>query len=110
MPPDLALLSTLIGSNYPCLELICIVPKVFQPLKFECKLKSRGFRASSLSTYDLSTFYTTLLRNLIKDKLKDFSKENVLLISHVMIGMLYNSDTVRNYGLVRKFLKLSPLS
>ena len=36
MPPDLALLSTLIGSNYPCLELIFIVPKMFQPLKFEC--------------------------------------------------------------------------
>ena len=36
MPPDLALLSTLIGSNYPCLELIFIVPKVFEPLKFDC--------------------------------------------------------------------------
>ena len=35
-PPDLALLSTLIGSNYPCLELIFIVPKVFEPLMFNC--------------------------------------------------------------------------
>ena len=35
------------------------------------KLKSRGFRASSLSTYDFSTLYTTLHRNLIKDKLVD---------------------------------------
>ena len=34
MPPDLALLSTLIGSNYPCLELIFMVPKVFEPLEF----------------------------------------------------------------------------
>ena len=33
------------------------------------KLKSRGFRATSLSTYDFSTFYTTLPDNLIKDKL-----------------------------------------
>ena len=33
------------------------------------KLKSRDFRASSLSTYDFSTFYTTLHYNLIKDKL-----------------------------------------
>ena len=33
------------------------------------KLKSRGFRASSLSTYDFSTLYTTLPHNLIKDKL-----------------------------------------
>ena len=36
MPPDLALLSTLIGSNYPCLELIFMVPKVLKPLKFDC--------------------------------------------------------------------------
>ena len=36
MPPDLALLSTLIGSNYPCLELIFMDPKVFEPLKFSC--------------------------------------------------------------------------
>ena len=36
MSPDLALLSTLIGSNYPCLELIFMVPKVFEPLKFDC--------------------------------------------------------------------------
>ena len=33
MPPDLTLLSTLIGSNYPCLELIFMVPKVFEPLE-----------------------------------------------------------------------------
>ena len=32
----MALLPTLNGSNYPCLELIFIVPKVFQPLKFYC--------------------------------------------------------------------------
>ena len=36
MPPDLALLSTLTGSNYPCLELIFMVSKVFKPLKFNC--------------------------------------------------------------------------
>ena len=36
MPPDLVLLLTLVGSNYPCLELIFMVPKVFEPLKFDC--------------------------------------------------------------------------
>ena len=35
------------------------------------KLKSPGFRASSLSTYDFSTLYTTLPHNCIKDKLVD---------------------------------------
>ena len=33
------------------------------------KLKSSGFRATSLSTYDFSTLYTTLPHNLIKEKL-----------------------------------------
>ena len=33
------------------------------------KLKPRGFRATSLSTYDFSTLYTTLPHNLIKEKL-----------------------------------------
>ena len=32
MPPDLALLVTLTGSNYPCLELMFMVPKVLEPL------------------------------------------------------------------------------
>ena len=33
------------------------------------KLKSRGFLASGLSTYDFSTLYTTLPHNLIEEKL-----------------------------------------
>ena len=35
------------------------------------KLKARDFKATSLSTYDFSTLYTTLPHNLIKDKLTD---------------------------------------
>ena len=35
------------------------------------KLKSRGFRGTSFSTYDFSTLYTTLPHNLIKEKLLD---------------------------------------
>ena len=35
------------------------------------KLKCRGVRATSLSTYDFSTLYTTLPHNLIKEKLLD---------------------------------------
>ena len=36
MPPDLVLVSTLIGANYPCLQLLFMVPEVFEPLKFHC--------------------------------------------------------------------------
>ena len=35
------------------------------------KLKCRGFRATSWSTYDFSTLYTTLPHNLIKETLLD---------------------------------------
>ena len=35
------------------------------------KLKAKDFNATSLSTYHFSTLYTTLLYNLIKDKLID---------------------------------------
>ena len=36
MPPDTALCLTFISSNYPCLEHVFMVPKVFEPLKFYC--------------------------------------------------------------------------
>ena len=35
------------------------------------KLKSRGFRATCLCTYDFSTHYTTLPHNLMKEELLD---------------------------------------
>ena len=35
------------------------------------KLKARDFNATSMSTYDFSTLYTTLPHNLTKDKLID---------------------------------------
>ena len=43
------------------------------------KLKTRDFNATSLSTYDFSTLYTTLPHNLFKDK--------ALLTLHVMTEM-----------------------
>ena len=94
---------------------------LFWSIKNSCevlnKLKSRGFRASNLSTYDFSTLYTTLPHNLIKDKLvdlmKELSKGKALFILHVMIRMLFShlmQSEIIIYGLVRKCLKLSPFS
>ena len=81
------------------------------------KLKSRGFLASSLSSYDFSTLYTTLPHNLIKDKLVDlidrtFQREGSLFL-RVMIRMLLlhlMQSEIIIYGLVRKCVKLSPFS
>ena len=41
-------------------------------------LKSRGFLASCLSTYDFSTLYTTLPHNLIKEKLTELIEHTFL--------------------------------
>ena len=38
-------------------------------------MKSRGFLASDLSTYDFSTLYTTLPHNLIKEKLTELIEQ-----------------------------------
>ena len=69
------------------------------------KLKFRGFRASSLSTYDFSTLYTTLPHNLIKDKLVDliertFQREGSLYIACSDRNVFFTSDAVRNYNLL----------
>ena len=50
------------------------------------KLNSRKFLASGLSTYDFSTFYTTLPHNLIKEKLTElieqaFNREGSLYLA-----------------------------
>ena len=41
----------------------------------QLKIKSRGFLASGLSTYDFSTLYTTLPHNLIKEKLTEIIEQ-----------------------------------
>ena len=80
----------------------------FWSIKNSCKilnkLKSRGFRASSLSTYDFSTLYTTLPHNLIKDKLVDliertFQREGSLYIACNDRNAFFTSDAVRNFNL-----------
>ena len=67
------------------------------------KLKSRGFRASSLSAYDFSTLYTSLPRNQIKDKLVDFierifQREGSLYIACNDRHAFFTSDALRNYN------------
>ena len=81
---------------------------LFWSIKNSCevlnKLKSRGFRTSSLSTYDFFTLYTTLPHNLIKDKLVDLiertsQREGSLYIACNDKNAFFISDAVRNYNL-----------
>ena len=80
MPPDLVLLSTLNGSNYPCLELNFMVPKVFEPLKFDCILneplyciapEKKGLR-NKTNIYELSpkTFFSRSSSIVLCPKIK----------------------------------------
>ena len=68
------------------------------------KLKSRGFRASSLSTYDFSTLFPILSHNLNKDKLVDliesiFQRKSSLYIACSDRNVFLTSDAVRKDNL-----------
>ena len=78
------------------------------------KLKSRGFLASGLSTYDFSTLYTILPHNLTKEKLTEFIEQHltgrahfIWLVMIIMPFLLLNNLNDINCGHVRKCLMLS---
>ena len=85
------------------------------------KLKCRGFRVMSLSTYDFSTLYTALPHNLIKEKpldliewtFKSALKTMVHFIWHVMTEMLFSLPLTKvdiHFGHVRMCATPSPIS
>ena len=91
---------------------------MFWSIKHSGEVRSklpRSFRATSLSTYDFSTLYTTLPHNLIKEKLVDlierafkkFYKNEGTLYLLVTIGKhfsLLQTIEVIHFGLVRMYV------
>ena len=76
------------------------------------KLKSRGFRATSLSTYDFSTLYTTLPHNLIKEKLINLiewtfkGKVHLILpVTKDRLSSLLKTQNDINFGLAKTSVK-----
>ena len=63
------------------------------------KLKCRGFRATSLSTYDFSTLYTTLPHNLIKEKLLDLIEWTFKRALKTMVHFSWHVMTERLFSL-----------
>ena len=68
------------------------------------KLKSRGFLASGLSTYDFCALYTTLPHNLIKDKLTEliertFIREGSLYLACNDKNAFFTSEQPKRYKL-----------
>ena len=66
------------------------------------KLEKRHFRASSVSTYDFSTLYTTLPHNLIKTKLiqliqKTFAREQTMFLACNHLRAFFTDAFVDNY-------------
>ena len=59
--PDLALLSSPSGSNYPCLELILMVHKVFGSLKVYCIAKTRNSGQVNVFYYGVPFCYKSLV-------------------------------------------------
>ena len=73
------------------------------------KLKTKGFQASTISTYDFSTLYTTLPHNLIRNQLVDlientFRREEVLYLACNEERAFFPSEEHKNmiYGRVKK--------
>ena len=69
------------------------------------KLKSRGFLASALTTYDFSTLYTTLSHNLIKEKLTElieqtFNREGSLYLACNNKNAIFTSEQPKRYKLL----------
>ena len=67
-------------------------------------MKSRGFLASDLSTYDFSTLYTTLPHNLIKEKLTElieqtFNREGSLYLACYDKNAFFTSEQPKQYKL-----------
>ena len=80
------------------------VKKLFWSIKNSCEIsdkpKARDFNATSLSTYDFPTLYTTLPHNLIKDKLIDLIER-----TFQREGSSYLACNDRNAFLLRENLK-----
>ena len=73
------------------------------------RLKTKGFKASTISTYHFSTLYTTLPNNLIRNQLVDlientFRCEEVLYFACNEEHAFFASEEHKNmiYGFVKK--------
>ena len=95
MHPDLALLLTLISLNYPYLELIFMVPKVFEPLKFYCSWRNTCLSLVILCIIETLS-ETHLLTSTFLDSIllgpAEYTGAEVLAESWV--------DTILSYGLL----------
>ena len=72
--------------------------------EFLNKLKSKGFLASSVSTYDVSTLYTTIPHNRIEEKLSElieqtFNREGSLYLTCNEKHAFFTSEQPKRFKL-----------
>ena len=65
VPPGVALIVTFRGSNYRCLEQIFMVPKGFEPSKFDCILTLLAYIANGISVIYSATNHWAEVCNAI---------------------------------------------
>ena len=92
--PDLAPWLTISGSNYPYLEQISMVPKMFVPLKFDCITKKQ-----TRSTVSLSEF-----RRLLRAHTCSYSKMLINFFMILFCSISANNRHTDGYKLVDLFL------
>ena len=103
MPHDLAQWLTLISSNYPSLELIFMVPKEFEPLKFDCILWKTIFVVNLLHLNLKSTIlwnrinnrYLTIEVNLKFWYLKVYFEISKFEMNYVCWSQKFSSSNLR---------------
>ena len=91
MPPDLGVLSTLIGSNYPCLELIFMVRNVFEPLKFYCIFNDKSAAWSNFIMQLSESFTAHMAKILI---LRQRKSEQILFVRFLSLNIKIPSPHV----------------
>ena len=65
--PDLEPWLTLSGLNYPCLEQFCMVPKMFEPLKFDCnyRIQTKAPNKGTFFNQKVFVFFLLFQENIL---------------------------------------------
>ena len=89
MPPGMALIVTLHGSNYRCLEQIFMVPKGFEPSKFDCTV---GIISQQKQV--VGTNYKHLSRSQMSIQIQYFCEE--IHVKNINVDNPLSGDAVCN--------------
>ena len=85
VPPGVALIVTCRGSNYRCLGQIFMIPKGFEPSKFDCKC----FKKSRRFVYMKCSLHAKFKKKMMSDRKTGYSPLNALNSHSVTHGFMF---------------------